>query len=190
MPRNNRTHIMVECALMIAISTALSYVKLFQLPLGGSVTLCSTLPLLMVSLRHGVKWGVFTGFVHGLLQTLLGIKNVLYCTTLLSMLGCVLLDYVVAYAVLGLGALFARHFSNPSAGAAAAALGTGFLRFLCSFLSGILIWSGYAAEGTPVWKHSLIYNGSFMIPEVLLTLLGAVALVKVLAAKPAVKPGG
>ena len=67
-----KTRTLVECALMIAIGTVLSNIKFFTLPNGGSITLLSMLPFVLVSFRHGVKWGLFTGFVNGCLQILLG----------------------------------------------------------------------------------------------------------------------
>ena len=68
----SKTRILVECALMIAVGTVLANVKIYELPNGGSVTLLSMLPFVLISFRHGVKWGVFTGFVNSLLQMLLG----------------------------------------------------------------------------------------------------------------------
>ena len=67
-----KTRTLVECALMIAIGTVLSNIKFFTLPNGGSITLLSMLPFVLVSFRHGVKWGLFTGLVNGCLQILLG----------------------------------------------------------------------------------------------------------------------
>ena len=64
-----KTRIMVECALMIALGTILANIKIYELPNGGSITLFSMLPFIMISFRHGVKWGLFTGFVNSLLQT-------------------------------------------------------------------------------------------------------------------------
>ena len=68
----SKTRVLVECALMIAIGTVLSNIKIFTMPNGGSVTLLSMLPFVLVSFRHGVKWGLFTGLVNGCLQMLLG----------------------------------------------------------------------------------------------------------------------
>ena len=174
----NKTRTLVECALMIALATVLSYIPIFEMPQGGSITLVSTLPILLVSWRHGLKWGLGTGFAHGLLQMFLGIKNVMYCTTIWSMIGCILLDYIIAYMCLGLAWGVAKPFGSRMAGVAVSTVVTGLMRYACSFLSGILIWSGYAPEGTPVWIYSLSYNGSYMIPEIILT-----AVVGVLAAK-------
>ena len=173
-----KTRVMVECALMIALATILGYIPLFELPQGGSITLFSTLPIMVVGWRHGLKWGVFTGFVHGLIQMMLGFKNVLYCTTIGSMVLCILLDYILAFMALGLVALFAKPFQNHLAGVAVSSVCVGMLRYLCSFLSGILIWGGYAPEGTPVWIYSLTYNGSFMIPEMIITAIAAVVVAR------------
>lgn len=177
--KTNKTRILVECALMIAIATVLGYIPLFELPQGGSITLCSMVPLVIASMRHGARWGVLTGGVHGLIQMMLGIKNVTYCTTLWTMAGCILLDYILAFAVLGLTCMFAARFKNRSAGIAVGTVTTGLLRLFCSFLSGILIWGAYAPEGTPVWLYSLGYNSSYMIPEIVLTAVAAVAIMRI-----------
>ena len=148
----SKTRILVECALMIAIGTVLSNIKFFTLPNGGSVTLLSMLPFVLVSFRHGVKWGLFTGFVNGCLQMLLGFWAP-PTPTFLYFLGEVLLDYLVAFMA-------------------------GFLRFMCSFLSGVLVW-GNLNEGLSAWTYSLVYNGSYMLPETLLTMVAAVLLCRV-----------
>jgi thiamine transporter len=171
---------MIECALMIALATVLSYIPLFSMPWGGSITLCSMAPLVIISLRHGVKWGVGTGLVHGLLQMMLGFQNVLYCQTIGAMILCVLLDYVVAYGVMGLACLFTRPFPNKSAGYTVGVIVTGLLRLLCSFLSGILIWQDYAPEGMPVALYSIQYNAGYMLPEIAITVVSALAIMRVL----------
>ena len=170
----NKTRIMVECALMIALATILAYIPFIELPQGGSITLCSMLPIMVVGWRHGLKWGLFTGFVHGLIQMMLGFKNVMYCTTIGTMILCILLDYLIAFAVLGAVSLVSKPMKNSTAGIALSAVVVGLGRYLCSFLSGILIWGGYAPEGTPVWVYSLTYNGSYMIPEIIITAIAAV----------------
>ena len=109
----SKTRILVECALMIAVGTVLANVKIYELPNGGSVTLLSMLPFVLISFRHGVKWGVFTGFVNSLLQMLLGFWAP-PVPTFLYFLGEVLLDYVLAFTALGLAGLFARPFHNLS----------------------------------------------------------------------------
>jgi thiamine transporter len=171
---------MIECALMIALSTVLTFVPLFKMPWGGDVTLCSMAPLVIVSFRHGWKWGVGTGLVHGLLQMMLGFENVLYCQTLFAMILCVLLDYVVAFGVMGLARLFAKPFASKSAGYAAGTVVVGLLRLFCHFLSGILIWQDYAPEGTPVALYSITYNAGYMLPEIAITVVAVLAIMRVL----------
>jgi thiamine transporter len=183
---------MVECALMIALTTVLSMYPIFSMPMGGSVTLASMAPLVIASLRHGPKWGLLTGFTHGLIQMILGFENVMYCPTLASQIGCILLDYIVAFSVMGLSCVFAGIIpgvkANSLGGYAVGTAVSGILRFGCSFLSGILIWGGYAPEDMPVWLYSLQYNGSYMLPETIITVVAVVALMKVIERySPAVK---
>ncbi|MEG1176855.1 MAG: energy-coupled thiamine transporter ThiT [Ruthenibacterium sp.] len=178
----SKTRILVECALMIAVGTVLAQIKIFEMPYGGSVTLLAMLPFILVSLRHGVKWGLATGFVNSLLQMLLGF----YAPptgTVWAFVGMILLDYVLAFTVLGLAGWFVSFFKNKTAGIAVGTAAVCFLRFLCSFFSGMLIWSSYQsyyewAAGLPVALYSLLYNGSYMLPELVLTTLGAVLLYK------------
>ena len=157
----SKTRVLVECALMVAIGTVLANIKIFTMPNGGSVTLLSMLPFVLVSFRHGVKWGLFTGLVNGCLQ----------------MLGEILLDYLVAFMVLGTAEFFARPFKNRMVGVAVGTAIAGFLRFMCSFLSGVLVW-GNLNEGLSAWTYSLVYNASYMLPETLITVVGAVLLIK------------
>lgn len=177
--KKNSTLILVECALMIALSTVLSMIKVFELPQGGSITLASMAPLVLVSYRHGMKWGLGTAFVHSLLQMLLQF-NAPPAKTFGAFAAVVLLDYVLAYTVLGSAAFWGRPIRNRTASIAFGAAVAVFLRFLCSFTSGILIWGEYAPAGTPVWLYSLVYNGSYMLPELVITSVVTVALVNVL----------
>lgn len=130
-----------------------------------------------VSFRHGAKWGLFTGFVNACLQMLLGFWAP-PTPTFIYFLGEVLLDYVLAFMVLGLAELFARPFKNRTVGVAVGTFAAGFLRFMCSFLSGVLVW-GNLTDGLSAWIYSLTYNGSYMLPETLLTMVAAVLLCRV-----------
>ncbi len=187
MSRNaTRTRIMVEGALMIAMSSVLSMIKLWPMPYGGSVTLFSMLPLVVMSFRHGTKWGLFTAFVHSVLQLMIGFGDVAYCPTLLSQIGCILLDYILAYTALGLADMIGKPFKNRLVGVSVGAGAVCLIRFVCSWLSGILLWGSYQsyydwAAGMPTWLYSLIYNGNYMLPETVLTIIGAVILVKAAA---------
>ncbi|MDO4478589.1 MAG: energy-coupled thiamine transporter ThiT [Lachnospiraceae bacterium] len=170
MNTSRKTTILVEGAMLIALATALSYVKLFNLPQGGSVTM-EMIPIIIMGLRHGTKWGCFTGFVHGLIQMIIGFSNVLYCATIIAMIGCMLLDYLLSYTVLGLAPVFAKTFKSRTGGAVFGTLICGVLRFLCNFLSGWLLWGSYAPEGMAAPIYSLVYNGSFMLPNIILAVV-------------------
>ena len=172
----SKTRTLVECALMIALGTVLANIKIYELPNGGSVTLFSMLPFVLISFRHGVKWGLFTGFVNSLLQMLLGFYAP-PAPGLLPLVGMILLDYVLAFTLLGLADAFAKPFANRMVGVAVGTAAVCLIRYLCSFLSGVLIW-GNLNEGLAAWTYSLGYNASYMLPETLLTVIAAVLICK------------
>lgn len=177
--KTDPTRKLVECAMMIALATVLSFVKIFEMPQGGSVTAASMVPLVLVSYRHGVKWGLATGFVHSLLQMAIGFYPP-PAGTFAAFLGVIFLDYVLAFTALGAAAFFGKWIKNRAASGAVGAAVAVFLRFICSFLSGILIWESFAPENVPVWYYSLTYNGSYMLPELVITAAAAAALLPVL----------
>ena len=171
----SKTRTLVECALMIALATVLGFIPLYELPHGGSITLVSMLPVLLVSYRHGTRWGVFTAFVHSLIQLLLGLSNVSYAPDALTAVGIILLDYVIAFTLIGFAACFNNLVKNRRLSIVLGIVVTFLGRFVCHFLSGVLIWEalwpnelGWASS---VW--SLAYNGSYMIPEIIITAIVA-----------------
>ena len=168
----SKTRTLVECALMIALGTVLANIKIFEMPNGGSITLLSMLPFIMISFRHGVKWGLFTGLVNSLLQMLLGFYAP-PAPGLLPLVGMILLDYVLAFTLLGLAGGIAGLFKNRTVGVAVGTAAVCGIRFL----SGVLIW-GNLSDGLPAWIYSLTYNGSYMLPETILTTVAAVLLFK------------
>ena len=135
--------------------------------------MCSTLPLVMISWRYGWGWGTFTAVVYGLLQMLLGIQNVQYADSVLTAVGIILFDYLVAFGVIGFAGLFRGRLKDERAGLVIGIAVTFLLRFACHFITGVWIWEilwpnelGWAA---PVW--SLAYNGSYMLPEIIISAL-------------------
>ena len=165
---------MAESAIMLAIGTVLSLFP-FQgfWALGGGITVCSTLPVVVVSWRHGWGWGTFTAVVYGLLQMLLGIQNVQYADSVLTAVLIILFDYLVAFGVIGLAGLFRGRLKDERVGLVMGIAVTFLLRFACHFITGVWIWEilwpnelGWAA---PVW--SLAYNGSYMLPEIIISAL-------------------
>lgn len=173
--------------IMVALGTVLSFIKPFDLPYGGSITLCSMLPIMFYGYRCGPKWGLAAGFVFSVLQLLFGLDD-LKGISALMVVGSILLDYLLAFTVLGLAGMFRGKIRNNAAAFTLGCLVTGLLRYVCSFLSGWLLWAqfmtvtdmqdfianfvpglaGASGTGLAIF-YSLVYNGSCMIPEIVLT---------------------
>lgn len=181
MKKNKKVLILVEGAVMIAMSTVLSFIQVFKLPWGGSITLLSMLPIALFSIKRGVKSGLIVAFLYSLIQFGQGIMDGLFGWGLTPgmLIACILLDYILAFTVLGLSGLFRKTLAGQIAGIALAVI----LRFVCHFLSGVVIWhsfgqlwEGFYTENT--YLYSLVYNGVYMLPELIFTVAGAVALLK------------
>ena len=181
----NKTKILVECALMIALATVLSKIEIPLWMQGGSITAASMVPIIMVSFRHGTKWGVFTAFTYSIIQMALGFSNVLYCKTLGTQFLCIALDYVVAFTGLGLAYFIGSKIKKQTLSISVGVVSVCFIRFLCSFTSGVVLWSEYATEGMAPWVYSLTYNAGYMIPEAIISVAVAVLLKQFL--KPQLK---
>ena len=152
---NKRLIMLVEMAMGIAIAIVLSQFRLFRMPQGGSVTLMA-IPLLVIAFRWGGKAGFLTGVGTGVIRLFLGAYVIHWAQFIL--------DYPLAFALLGSAGFMTRQYY----------LGTtvGFsLRFLCHFIVGATFFASFAPEGTPVALYSLIYNGTYIIPEWILALL-------------------
>jgi len=168
----NNLRALVESSLLVAIGFVLSYVSHLvglRMPQGGSFTLVSMLPILTIGLRHGLKWGLGGGFVYACMQMLQEFWPP-PTATVAGYISVVLLDYIIAFTVLGLSGFFrGRRY-----GLLFAAPLCLFLRFLSHFISGMIIWGIYAGD-LPVWQYSLIYNGSYMgIELVTIMVVGAI----------------
>lgn len=174
---NSTTRKLTRSAIMIALACVLSIFAVFKMPNGGSITFASMAPIIVISLMYDTKWALFTSFAYSLVQMLL--DSIAPPTQDFgSYLLVILLDYVLAFTVIGLAGPIARRFRNPVTGAAVGSITVVLLRLCCSFLSGILIWSVYAPEGMPVWLYSLSYNSSYMIPEAVVTGIVVALLVR------------
>ena len=178
--RNSKVRILCECAVLVAMGTALAQVKLFRMPSGGSVTLCSMLPFLMIAYRHGTKWGVLAGAANVLLQIALGGIYTPPAGTFIALVGEVILDYVIAYLCLGFSDFFAKPFGKDKRlkGVVVSSLICCIIRFLSAFLSGFLIWGSLTEDGLSAVIYSLTYNGGYLLPETALTLLATFFLCK------------
>ena len=171
---NNVTRRLTESALFIAVATVLSFLKI-DLPFGGGVTIVSMLPLIIISHRWGWKWGVFSAFVYGVIQMLFGLDNVGYATTFLTAVGVILLDYVVAYTVLGFSGIFDKPCGKTRKSVCIGIAVTFFLRFVCHYITGVWIWGGWMPDSfmnmtmTSPWLYSFLYNGWYMLAELVIT---------------------
>lgn len=164
---------LTECAMMIALATGLSLFKLIELPAGGSVTAASMLPLVLLAYRHGTRYGLLCGLVHGVLQQLLGLNTLSYATTWQSVVAIVLLDYLIAFAVLGFGGVFRKAALRQSAAISLGALLGSLLRYLCHVVSGATVWAGLSIPTEAALVYSFSYNATFMIPETILLVCAA-----------------
>lgn len=175
------TRMLTESALMIAVATVLSMIK-FDLPFGGGVTLVSMLPLILISHRWGWKWGLMTAFVYSLIQLLLGLDNVGYATSFVQALGVIFLDYVIAYTVIGLSGFYDGPLGKTQKSVAVGIAVSFVLRFVCHLISGAWIWGAWVPETfmnmtmTNPWQYSFLYNGWYMLAELVLTEVVAMAI--------------
>jgi len=177
----NTTRKLTESAVMIAVATVLSLIKI-DLPFGGGVTIVSMLPLVLISHRWGWKWGVLTAFVYGVIQMLLGLDNVGYATSFIMALGIIFLDYVIAYTVIGLSGVFDLKLGKTRQSVAVGIAVTFVLRFCCHLLTGVWIWGEWMPETfmnmtmTSPWLYSFLYNGWYMLAELVVTEIVAMIL--------------
>lgn len=185
---NKRTKTLVLGGVMVALSTVLSFIKILHMPQGGSISLCSMLPLMLYAYYCGTKWGLAAGFVRGVLDLLTGLEHIKGVTGG-ALLGMVFFDYLLAFTVLGFAGIFRKKIKNEGAAVMLGCLVGGMLRYLCSFLSGWIIWGEYAdANFSPMLAgldgqtlaclYSLLYNGSYMIPEIIITCVVSFFLVR------------
>ncbi len=180
--RHTKTRTLCECAILLALSVVLSFIPIYKLPWGGSVTLFSMLPLCLLAFKHGIRWGLGTAFCYSWFQILQG--GVFgWGLTPAMLIGSLLLDYILAFTVIGLaGMLRKKGFAGMIWGIVIVCV----LRYLSHFLSGIILWAnleqfvafGQAWVNRPI-LYSILYNGAFMLPELILTVVGAAVLLKI-----------
>ncbi|MBI2937089.1 MAG: energy-coupled thiamine transporter ThiT [Thaumarchaeota archaeon] len=155
--------ILAEMVMMIALATILYFTRIYTFPQGGSVTLGSMIPLMLLSLRRGAKIGISAGVIYGLI--------ILYLEPFVYNPFQVLLDYPLAFGALGLTGLFRR---LPIIGVAIAMLG----RFVCHFLSGIIFFASFAPPEMSPIVYSALYNGSYLGVEFVISAIIIYALLR------------
>lgn len=150
------TKILIFASLCLALSFILSYIKLFSLPLGGSITLVSALPLILFGYIFGAKYSFIVCFAYGLLQVIQG-AYILNAWQLI-------LDYFVAFTVLGIAGCFRKNIFIGTAAAYS-------LRYCAHTAAAFLWYSDYAPEGIGGTAYCLLYNLAFLLPEMILCLI-------------------
>jgi thiamine transporter len=161
---------LVESAVMLGLATALSMVKIFQMPLGGSVTLCSMLPVLLIGYKYGLKWGALTGFTYAVIQILLDLGALLsWGLTPTALAVSILEDYLLGYTALGLAGIFGQGRKKFILGMFTSV----FLRYVWVVVAGVMAYDSFLPED---WKghlltYSLVYNGQFLLPDFAICLI-------------------
>ena len=208
---STKTKRITESAMLLAIAIVLEVIaKMFipELPFGGQITLVSMLPVVLISYRHGVKWGLVSGVAYALLEMAIGAKTVAAAfqpgyfgdgVMLLNALIMCCLDYLVAFTVLGLGGCLRNKMENKGLGLMYGSLIALGARYISHIASGYILFSGWAEwfftqEGFPVWGaqlvsslspkmlglvYSIVYNGMYMIPEMVITAVVCLVLARI-----------
>ena len=156
-----------RAGISIALSFVLSYVALFKLPQGGTVTLASLLPVMLFAYSYGLKRGIVVGFIYGLMQSLQD-PFIIHPAQFL-------LDYPVAFAMIGTAGLFANVRLPSQLKFAFGAIFAGVLRFVSHVISGVFAFGAYAPAGQDHLLYSLAYN-SFVFVDIAIAIAAGVLL--------------
>ena len=166
--KESHLRVLTEIIVFVALSSVLYFIRFYVLPLGGSITAGSMVPIFWVSFRRGSRAGIEAGFLLGLI--VMTIEPFLFHPVQ------VILDYLIPFAALGLAGLFKK---QPLIGVA---LGM-TLRFISHFLSGIIFADififPYYPEANPI-VFSALYNGSYIVPELIISMVIIYILTKTL----------
>lgn len=206
--------------MMLALATVLAivcaYIPFLNLPFGGGFTVASMLPIVIVAYMYGTKWGLFTSFCYALIQIILSLTQgaggtvmALFLPESDSFMGygaavwIILIDYLIAYTVLGLGGVFRNKISNKTLSLVVGVVLALFLRYVAHIVSGYIFYGawaewfftqeGFYAIGSVIlnsmsgnllsFVYSVFYNGLFMIPEIVITAIVAVPVSRIPAIK-------
>lgn len=151
---------LVEAGLAIAMAFILHLIVLFQMPQGGSVTAASMAPLLFFAYRWGGRAGILVATVAGFVHFILGFKFTIHPLS-------ILLDYILAYGVLGVAGFFKDSVWGLLLGSTVASC----LRWAVSVVSGAIVFGAYAPAGQNPWVYSVIYNISYMLPNSIISIV-------------------
>jgi len=185
--KHERTRRLALSGIMLAVAATLVYISglfgFLRLPAGGSFTILSMLPIVVVAYIYGLKWGLLTAFTFSIIEVALSMQSIARMFTvgdsryqpLMIAVSILLLDYIIAYTIIGTAAL-ARNIKNKAFALSVGAVLALSLRYLVHVVSGMLFfisWThGIASTFTVMWA-SISYNGTYMIPEIIVTATGA-----------------
>ena len=165
---------LVLCAIMMALATVLSIFPTINAPYGGSITIGSMLPIMMMSMLLGPKWGIPVALGYSVIQLALGFSSVASWGLEFDVfIYCLIIDYILAFSVLCTANIFGTQTMAKTACVVAFA---GFLRYVCHFFSGWLFFGMWAEEGFNAFTWAIVYNGGFMIPDTVICVVLACAL--------------
>lgn len=156
---NVKTKKLVFSAVAVALALLTSYLKLFEMPMGGSITLMSMFFICLIGYWYGPAVGIATGVAFGLLQFVI--------QPYIVSIPQVLCDYPLAFGALGLSGFFSKKKYGLQIGYVVGVLG----RFFFSAMSGIIFFAAYAPEGWNPVVYSVVYNGSYLGAEALITVI-------------------
>ena len=150
------TSMLINVALMLALTIVLHQLRIFHMPQGGSVTLGAMVPLLFLTYRYGAGIGCLAGFVYGMI-------NLMQDAFIVHPLQ-VLFDYPLPYMALAIAAAVPGRIYLGAVLAFAA-------RFLCHYISGVVFFDSYAPPDTSPYLYSLVFNATYLVPEAVICLL-------------------
>lgn len=198
--KKTKTQRLILTAMMLAVASVLAllcqFIPFLNAAFGGGFTVASMLPIVIIAYMFGTRWGLFTGFVYAVLQMMMGHSTVaaFFMPTSDSYMRLgyailvLLIDYIIAYSVLGFGGIFRRRLSKTPALCLGCVIALS-LRYLAHIVSGAVFFGQWAewffsergAFGEAVLEtfsgaaltviYSIVYNGMYMIPEIIVTTL-------------------
>lgn len=191
---NKKTKIMVECSILIAVSIILSFIKIYEAPLGGSVTLFSMVPLMIISIRHGLSWGLGSSFIFAVFKLWMGAGNFAYVPTVKGIIVVILLDYLLAYTAIGLAGAFRKvklsknEKTNTTITTTCGVVLACLARFVSHFVNGAVVWYEITKNGdwneyvhtVGMWVYSFVYNITYIGPEAVMTIIAVPSIVMLL----------
>ncbi|MCI5839040.1 MAG: energy-coupled thiamine transporter ThiT [Peptoniphilaceae bacterium] len=166
MEKSNNTKVIVEAGICIALAKILSFIKFFEMPFGGSITLVSMLPLIVFSTRWGWKKGILVSAVYGLVDMMIG-GYIIYPQQ-------AIVDYILAYSMMGLSGIKFGN-GNKLKNYIPSIVLAYFFRGVFSVISGFLFWYdmevAQAAGFKVFWTYNLAYNYSYLIVDMIIVIV-------------------